>query len=534
MDFSVPNAWSLLPPIVAIALAIITRRVLISLGAGILVGILLLNGGDILASIGHLGTAGLSLFWEAGESGQAGSINHGKVDIMLFLLLLGVITSMVTLLGGAKAFGRWARQRVKSGQGAQLATFLLGIIVFIDDYFNSLAVGSTSRPLTDQHKVSRAKLAYLIDSTAAPVVVITPISSWGAYIIALIGSVLAAHELTSEAPLTAFVTMIPMNLYAIFALFMVLAVIYFKLDIGSMKRHEMMAVEGQLYDPARGTPAGTVSFNNEREGKVYQLVLPIVSLIFATLFFVWFTGYQALVADNLPITVLGAFENCDPAGAMLYGGLVGTVITLAIAVKERLTGKEILMGIVQGCQSMLSAIIILIFAWVLTGLIKELSTGLYLSSLVESWLSPQLLPVILFVVSGAMAFATGTSWGTFGIMLPIAGDMAAAIEISLMLPALAAVLAGSVFGDHCSPISDTTILSSTGAGCHHIDHVMTQLPYSLAVALVASCGFIAMGVADSVIAGLLVSSIAFVAVVIGLKWLASRKNTGDSLQAITS
>ncbi|WP_163835097.1 Na+/H+ antiporter NhaC family protein [Spartinivicinus ruber] len=534
MDFSVPNAWSLLPPVVAIALAIITRRVLVSLGAGIFAGILLLNGGAVLASIEHLGKAVLSIFWDVGENGQAGSINHGKVDIMLFLLLLGVITSMVTLLGGAKAFGRWARQRVKTGQGAQLATFLLGIIVFIDDYFNSLAVGSTSRPLTDQHKVSRAKLAYIIDSTAAPVVVITPISSWGAYIIALIGSVLATHELSSQAPLTAFVEMIPMNLYAIFALLMVLAVIYLKLDIGSMKHHESMAANGQLYDQSKGKPAGTVSFNNEREGKVYQLVLPIIALIVATLFFVWFTGYQVLVADNIPVTLLGAFENCDPAGAMLYGGLVGTVVTLAIAVKERLTTSEMVKGVIKGCQSMLSAIIILIFAWVLTGLIKELATGLYLSSLVESWLSPQLLPVILFVVAGAMAFATGTSWGTFGIMLPIAGDMAAAIEISLMLPALAAVLAGSVFGDHCSPISDTTILSSTGAGCHHIDHVMTQLPYSLAVALVAGCGFIAMGVADSVIAGLLVSTVAFVIMLVALKWLAGRKATTDNLQAMPS
>ena len=513
---------SLAAPVVAILLAIITRKVLLSLGAGILTGALLLTGYSPLDSLAYIGKSFFAVFWDEG-------VNVSSVFILLFLMLLGVITTLIDISGGARAFGDWARELVKTRQGSQLLTVLLGVIIFIDDYFNSLAVGNISRPLTDRHGVSRAKLAYLIDSTAAPVCVITPVSSWGAYIIALIGTILATHGITDISAISAFIAMVPMNLYAVFALMLVICSAWMDLNVGPMRTHERRARAGELYDARKGTPPGaSAELGRSSKGTVSDLVIPVVTLVIATSASLIATGAAALSEAGEAFSVLGAFENTDVVHSLVYGGLIGLVVTMVRMIRHDLDGPAWSKAIIEGVRSMLPAIYILIFAWVLVSVISSLETGRYLAGLVSSSsLEPSYLPMILFLVSGAMAFATGTSWGTFGIMLPIAGDMAAAAEISMMLPMLASVLAGAVFGDHCSPISDTTILSSTGASCHHIDHVTTQLPYALGIAVVAMSGYLVMGMSDSAAAGFTTSLVAFALLLMLFRKLSGYSNTPE-------
>ncbi len=500
------SSLSLLAPAVAIFLAVITRKVLWSLGAGIFTGSLLLTSFNPLNAVQHIYHGFVAVFWD-------GSLNLDNIFILLFLIVLGVITSLIATSGGAKAFGEWARQHVKTRQGSQVMTVLLGFVIFIDDYFNSLAVGSISKPLTDRHRVSRAKLAYLIDSTAAPICVIMPISSWGAYIIALIGTIMATHGLSADSPVYIFVSMLPMNLYAIFALGMVLCTAVMDLNIGPMARHENAALGGRLFDKAKGTPPGAHALEEGRCGGVADLVLPIIVLIVATVGAMLWSGHAVLANNGQTFSVLGAFEHTDVTLSLISGGLIGLAFAVVRLLRRNFSGAIWRKTVVEGSKSMLPAIYILVFAWILTGVIGELETGKYLASLVSGNISASFLPMILFVVSGLMAFATGTSWGTFGIMLPIAGDMAAAADIAMMLPMLASVLAGAVFGDHCSPISDTTILSSTGASCHHMDHVNTQLPYALGTAAVALLGYLVMGVSESIAAGFAVALVAFVALI---------------------
>ena len=503
------SSLSLIAPAVAIILAVVTRKVLWSLGAGIIAASLLLTHFNPLDAIQYVAAGFYGVFVDEGAP------NWGNLYILLFLVVLGVITSLISISGGARAFGEWARARVKTRQGSQLLTVFLGVLIFIDDYFNSLAVGNVSRPLTDRHRVSRAKLAYLIDSTAAPICVITPISSWGAYIIALVATIMAAHGVAGDSsPIHSFLTMIPMNLYAVFALAMVLCTAWLDLNVGPMLKHENRALQGQLFDANKGNPPGAPKLNEDSNGRVVDLVVPIVVLILATLGAMMWTGNTALAEEGLSFSVLGAFEYTSVNTSLISGGLIALIFTVVRLLGRNISGETWSQALVEGTKSMLPAIYILVFAWVLTGAIGELETGKYLASLVEGNISPSFLPMILFVVSGIMAFATGTSWGTFGIMLPIAGDMTAAADIAMLLPSLAAVLAGAVFGDHCSPISDTTILSSTGASCHHIDHVTTQLPYALVIALVAMIGYLVMGLTASVASGFVASSVAFALVVL--------------------
>ena len=416
--------------------------------------------------------------------------------------------------GATSAFADWAKQKITTRRGSILLTAFLGVFIFVDDYFNSLAVGSVSRPLTDRYKVSRAKLAYLLDSTAAPMCVLMPISSWGAYIIAVIGGILASHAITDISPLAAFVQMIPMNFYAIFAIAMVFAVACFNLDFGVMAKEEEAAKNGELFDAKKGSPAGsTVELEEAEGGHISGLILPILVLIFATIFFMINSGASALAADGKAFDILGAFENTDVGSSLVYGALSGLAVALVLSLISGVSISLLAQASFHGAKSMLPAVYILFFAWAIGSTIGSMETGKYLAALVGDSIPLSLLPIIMFVLAGFMAFATGTSWGTFGIMLPIAGDMAAGTEISLMLPMLASVLAGSVFGDHCSPISDTTILSSTGANCHHMDHVMTQLPYALSVALVSAIGYLVLGVTSSVLSGFIASAIAFTVVV---------------------
>ncbi len=517
--------YSIIPPIIALLMVVLTRRVLLSLGVGIVSAALLLHG-DILKSEG-VGAWLQDVFLTIWSSIKAvfvseGSLNTWNVYIILFLFLLGIITAFISISGGSRAFGEWAQSKVKTRTGAQILAAVLGIIIFIDDYFNALAVGQVSRPLTDRNKVSRAKLAYIIDSTSAPICVISPISSWGAYIIAILAPILATHGLAEYSPLSTFIQMIPMNLYVVTAILMVFGVAVFNINLGSMKAHESRAMTtGEVTDPEKPVLGELKQeLPQSEKGSVGDLVWPIIALVIGTVGSLFWTGYKASEGNA---TILTIFENTDVTASLLYGGLFGIVVTLIlffiqVYAKKAVSIGLLTKGITEGIKSMLPAVYILLFAWVIVDLIGQIETGAYLAGKVQEWnVNVAFLPVILFVVAGIMAFATGTSWGTFGMMLPIAGDIAAASDITILLPALAAVLAGSVFGDHCSPISDTTILSSTGAGSHHIDHVMTQLPYAVISAVIAGIGYIILGLTGSTVLGLLTTFVLLVAFIFTMK-----------------
>ncbi|WED22737.1 Na+/H+ antiporter NhaC family protein [Vibrio sp. JC009] len=496
IDFA-SSPLSVLPPLIALTLAIITRRVLLSLGIGVVLGSLLLADYSFFNAAAYIGTTVKGVFIEDG------GINSWNMSIVAFLLLLGMMTALLTLSGGTRAFAIWAQARVKSKRGSKLLAAFLGVFIFIDDYFNSLAVGAISRPVTDRYNVSRAKLAYILDSTAAPMCVLMPASSWGAYIMTIISGILVTHGLDQYSAIGAYIRLVPMNFYAVFALLMVFAVAWFQIDIGSMRTHEQKASKGNEVKSDDDNELAheineELDIVESEHGSVFDLIAPISALIIATVIFMLTTGGDALAESGKEFSLLGAFENTDVGKSLVNGGLVGLFIALLTVLKQKLPLSDIAKTIWIGAKSMLGAILILIFAWSIGSVIGDMKTGTYLSSLVQGNINIQWLPVILFLLSGLMAFATGTSWGTFGIMLPIAGDMAGATDLSMMLPMLGAVLAGSVFGDHCSPISDTTILSSTGARCNHIDHVATQLPYALSVALVSCIGYVVLGMSGSV------------------------------------
>lgn len=510
VDFS-SSLISLFPPIVALGMAILTRRVLLSLGVGILLGACLLNDYSLFSSFDYIQGKVYALVIEDG------AINSWNMSIIGFLLLLGMMTAILTLSGGTRAFALWADKKVKGNKGAQLLAAFLGVFIFVDDYFNSLAVGSISRPVTDRFGVSRAKLAYILDSTAAPMCIIMPASSWGAYIMTIIGGILVSHGMTEYTPLNAYVELIPMNFYAIFALLMVFAMIVFQLDIGPMKHHEHRVASGIGRNDQAAELKEELDIQESESGRVRDLIVPIVALVIATVAAMLFTGWQSLTAAGETFSILGAFENTNVGMSLIDGGLVGLLMALFSVLRQRMPPVTILKTLLIGMKSMFGAILVLFFAWTIGAVIKDMQTGLYLSSMAQGNIPVHWLPAILFVLSGLMAFATGTSWGTFGIMLPIAGDIAGATELALMMPMLAAVLAGSVFGDHCSPISDTTILSSTGARCNHIDHVSTQLPYALLVAFISLIGYIVLGLSDSVSLSLLVTFAVFAIICFGFR-----------------
>ncbi|MEN1969254.1 Na+/H+ antiporter NhaC family protein [Lentibacillus sp. N15] len=497
----VNSAWSLIPPILAIVMVLLTKRVLLSLGVGIVAAAFFIKSFHVVASIG--------LIWESfkGVFVEEGSLNTWNIYILLFVLMLGILTAFVSMMGGTKAFGDWMIKRVKTRAGAQMMTAVLGIIVFVDDYFNSLTVGQVAKPVTDKHRISRAKLAYIVDSTSAPVCVIAPVSSWGAYIIGILGTVLAAQSITGHTALGAFLKIIPMNYYVWSALGMVFIIALSRMEFGPMRVHEERAIRiGEVLDPEKKEQVDTTSQLPVSDlGKVRDLLIPIVALFIATIISMYVNGLEAVEGEK---TFINIFGSADASEALLYGGLIGIAITFILFLrhiaKGKLSSKHIGIGLYEGAKSMIPGFTILIFAWAIVFLIDELGTGKYLAGVVNhAHISPAFLPFILFIIAGFIAFATGTSWGSFGILLPIAGHIAAATDIDLILPMLAAVLAGAVFGDHCSPISDTTILSSTGSSCHHIDHVTTQIPYALVAAGIAGIGYIVLGVVGNAWLGLL-------------------------------
>lgn len=492
--------WSLVPPLLAILMVLLTRRVLISLGIGIVAAAFFLANFNAWES--------LVLTWEAfkGVFVADGGLNTWNVYLLVFVLILGMLTSLISMMGGTRAFADWMIKKVKTRSGAQLMTMALGLVIFVDDYFNSLTVGQIAKPVTDKHRVSRAKLAYIVDSTAAPVSVVAPVSSWGAYIIGIIGGILTAHSMTDYSGFSAFIQMIPMNFYVWAALGMVFLIAVGKIDFGPMKVHEDRAIRtGEVLSSDYKEENTEHVLPESRFGKVSDLVIPIIVLVIATLASIYITGLLAVGSGESLMVIFG---EADVSLALMVSGLFSLGFTLLLFLPHMGAGKlsrsQLKKGLVAGIKSMLPAFAILIFAWAITDLVDQLGTGTYLAGIVESMNLPLMtLPIIVFAIGGLIAFATGTSWGSFALLLPIAGQIAVEADTTLLLPMLAAVLAGAVFGDHCSPISDTTILSSAGSSCHHIDHVTTQLPYALTAALIAGLGYLVLGLSGSVWLGLL-------------------------------
>lgn len=509
---------TLLPPLVAIVLVIATRKVLISLGAGILVAGLLIAEFNPVTAVGAIWEAILALVWVDGE------INWYTILIVAFLFQLGMITALVMMSGGASAFTEWAAKRIKTRSGAQVLTGLLGMLIFIDDYFNALAVGQVARPITDRYRVSRAKLAYLIDSSSAPVVVLMPISSWGASIMGIMAPVLAASALTISQ-VEAFVLAATMNFYAIAALLLLWLTILWGLNFGSMRREELRAARGDgLQGPNDVVPeAFSEDMPRHEPGAMRALLLPFIVLFVGVVVGMYVSG--GILGGSWGI--LATLASADVAIALNVGGIAALLVAIYYCLRytrnnEKFQPGTRRRGTAHGAKSMVPAVLILLFAWVLGDLISTLGTGEYLASLVAAlaigaiWLVPA-----LFVVAGLMAFATGTSWGAFGILIPLAGDMMNAVPggDAFLIASFGAVLAGSVWGDHSSPISDTTILSSTGAACSVAVHVSTQLPYAFVGALAALFGYIVYALTDIGVVGLIATLVLVVGIAAVLRKL---------------
>ncbi len=478
----VNSFWSLLPAIIAIALALITKEVYSSLFIGIVVGGLLYSGFSFTGTIEHVFVDGM--ITQLSDSWNVG--------ILIFLVVLGSMVMLMNRAGGSAAFGKWAVEHVKTKAGAQIATILLGVLIFIDDYFNCLTVGSVMSPLTDKHKISREKLAYLIDATAAPVCIIAPISSWAA---AVTGFVDGANGLTL------FVRAIPYNFYALLTIAMMFTLTIADFDFGPMKKIERDSLK-ELKDKAAGIePSSSMTGATDQphppvsaKGKVIHLVLPIAALIICCIIGMIYTGGFFEGAS-----FIDAFSNSDASVGLVYGSVAALLITQIFFMATRvLNFTECMNTISEGFKSMVPAILILTFAWTLKSMTDSLGAADYVAGLVQNVAGNgafmNILPAIVFAVGAFLAFATGTSWGTFGILIPIVvnvfgGDM----NNELMIIAISACMAGAVCGDHCSPISDTTIMASAGAQCNHISHVSTQLPYALTAAAVSMVAYIFAG-----------------------------------------
>ena len=475
--------WAFMPAIIAIVLALATKQVYISLFTGIFVGAMMYSGGNPLKAL-------FTLFQVMSEKVGA------NTPIIVFLVVLGILVVLMQRSGGARAYGEWAGKKIKSKSGALAATAGLGCLIFVDDYFNCLTVGSVMRPVTDKFKISRSKLAYIIDATAAPVCIIAPISSWAAAV---------AGELEGDG-LVVFMSTIPFNVYALLTLVMVFSLCFFKFDFGKMKRNDAITEEtGDVHSGVELDSREEVIGNGNSKGKVRHLLIPVLILIACCIGGMLYTGFfynwdtNEIVTELQSANVIEAFSNCDAGMSLAIGSTVALVIIATYYLFARVVSFRDMMGsFTEGFKAMVPAILILTFAWSISGIMGAKGGYLDAQAFVQNNLAnsnfPQFLfPMIFFILAGLIAFSTGTSWGTFGVLVPIAVTILGGSG-TLALLTVSATLGGAVFGDHISPISDTTILASAGAQCNHVEHVNTQLPYAVMVAGISVVSYLIAGI----------------------------------------
>lgn len=465
--------WALLPPLVAIVLALITKEVYSSLFVGIVVGALIYSGFKFEGTVTQIFEGGIIKVLS----------DSYNVGILIFLVILGSVVCMMNKAGGSAAFGRWASKKIHTRVGAELAAIILGILIFIDDYFNCLTVGSVMRPVTDRHHVSRAKFAYLIDATAAPVCIIAPISSWAAAVSGFV---------EGQDGLAIFVRTIPYNFYAILTIVMMVGMVLMKTEFGAMKTHEINALNGDLYTTsARPYENATDDETPNPRGKVIDLVIPIVVLVICCVISMIYTGGFFSGTDFVT-----AFSQSDASTGLAMGSAFGLVFAIIFYMIRRVINFRDCMGCIpEGFKAMVPAIMILTFAWTLKAMTDSLGAAVFVEEAMRSVAGgiEVILPAIIFLVGCGLAFATGTSWGTFGILIPIVVAVFEKSSPEMMIISMSACMAGAVCGDHCSPISDTTIMASAGAQCDHVTHVSTQLPYAILAAAVSFVTYIVAG-----------------------------------------
>ena len=488
---------ALVPPLIAIALALITKEVYSSLFIGIIAGGLFAANYSPIQSVDHIINDGLI----SAVSGNAG--------IFIFLVLLGILVALVNKAGGSAAFGRWAQNHIKTRVGAQLATFVLGVLIFIDDYFNCLTVGSVMRPVTDSHKISRAKLAYLIDATAAPVCMIAPISSWAAAV---------ASYAEDGQGIALFCKAIPYNFYSLLTFVFIIAITLMKFDYGPMKLHEMNAAKGDLFTTGRKDEEETEEVN--KNGKVIDLLLPVIILIAICVFALVYVGG---IMDGE--SFIDAFSNTDATVGLPWGGMIALVVAIIYLIARRvITFSDAMAAVPKGFIAMVPAILILTFATALKNMTSLLGAKEFVAGVMDNAAAGlnDFLPAIIFLVACGLSFATGTSWGTFGILIPIVVAVFPG-NSELLIIGMSACLAGAVCGDHCSPISDTTIMSSAGAQCDHVNHVSTQLPYAITVAAVSFISYIIAGFVHSWLIVLPIAVVIMIATLFIIKYVSAKK-----------
>jgi hypothetical protein len=498
--------WSLVPPLVAIVLALISKEVYSSLAIG------LIFGGMLASGFNFEGT--MKAIFEKGFVSVLSSAYN--VGILIFLVILGMVVALMNKTGGSDAFGKWASKRIKTRVGAQLMSVLLGCLIFIDDYFNCLTVGSVMRPVTDKHQVSRAKLAYLIDATAAPVCIISPISSWAAAVTGFVDG---------EDGFALFIKAIPFNYYALLTIVMMIVITVWKFDFGPMKLHEENAKKGDLFTTGE-EKFDELDRGSHKDGKLIDMLFPIISLIICCVIGMLYTGGIFSGAG-----IIEAFSNCDASVGLSMGSFVSLIITLIFYIVRRsLKFTECMDCLPAGFKAMVPAILILTFAWSLKSITDVLGAKEFVATMMEHSASGMqlLLPAIIFVVAVCLAFSTGTSWGTFGILIPIVVAVFAGKDSQMMIISISACMAGAVCGDHCSPISDTTIMASAGAQSNHINHVNTQLPYAMLVAAVSFVSYIIAAFIKNAVLSLIIAVVLMIAVLFIIKTVTSKEGSAEA------
>ena len=495
--------FSILPPVVAIVLALITKEVYSSLFLGIFVGCLLYVNGNLLAALQDFVDR---LCTNVG----------GNAAILMFLVLLGTLVALMIRAGGSKAYGDWAVAHIKTKSGALWATFILAIVLGVDDYFNNLTTGNVMRPVADGHHISRAKLSYMCDATAAPVCIMMPVSSWAAAVTGIIGN--------EEVGFQIFLKAIPYNYYAILTMVFIIVMTCMNIDYGPMKTHEDNAAKGDLYTTEHRPYADASEMKFNPNGKTIDLVIPVIILIICCVAGLLIVGFQGGGHD-----ILTAFANTSAGPALALGGLVALIIDMVyFMIRRSMSFTELMDCLPEGFKQMVPAILILCFAWTIGDITKALGAPEFVADFVRSFGSSlqNFLPAVVFIIACGLGFATGTSWGTFTILLPIVIPVFAGVSASeltaadigpghdILMIAIAATLGGAVMGDHCSPISDTTIMASTGAQCYHLNHVATQMPYAVTVAAVAFVNYIIAGQIQNVVIDLIIAVVSMVAVLL--------------------